>query len=63
MANEIVNVVPFCERRDFIIEDKVICNRRLANNSLAVLKVAKLPYQAIIKYREFKERYQITFDV
>ena len=35
--NEIVNVVPFGERRDLKIDDKVIYNRRLGNYSLAVL--------------------------
>ena len=63
VANEIVNVVPLCERRDLKIEDKVIYNRRLGNYSLAVLQVAQLPSQAIYKYRKFKERYQITFHV
>ena len=29
--NESVNVVPFCERRDLKIEDKVICFRRKSN--------------------------------
>jgi hypothetical protein len=53
LLNNSLNVVPLKERRDLKIDDKMTI--------LAVIEEAKLPFDAIFKYREFAQRYQIAF--